>query len=75
MAKPIIEDVPFTEEIHFKTEEYSQLLREVKPGQSFVVSLNDAPTVRNVTYKKEFAEQQYKSRKEDKDHIRFFRLS
>lgn len=70
-----IEDVPFTDDIYPKTEKFTALLRLVQPGQSFVVPLNDAPTLRNVTYKKEFAEQVYKSRKEDKENIRFFRIS
>jgi hypothetical protein len=74
MNKPIIEDVPFSEPVFFKTDVFAEVIREMKPGQSFVVSLNDAPIVRNVTYKKEFAEYKFKSRKEDTDNIRFFRI-
>ena len=70
-----IENVPFTDNINFKSDEYTEFLREVQAGQSFVVPMNDAPTVRNVTHKKEFEEQTYKSRKEDNEHIRFYRIS
>lgn len=75
MAKPILEDKPYTGPVTYKTSVYTDLLREMKPGQSFVVDIKEAASVRNVTYKKEFAEHHYKSVRENETLMRFYRIS
>lgn len=71
----IIEDIPYTDTMGYKTTIYEEAVEKLQPGQSFVASLNDAQTVRNVINKKKFADNVYKSKKEDLYNIRFFRIS